>query len=116
MVLMSWTGGPMGAFSPGLLWPVYYMQETGGNTWVGGPSLSIAGVSLSSGYGQNGDGHADGVVYGGQTTGGGYVRLLDDSSAENSPDQWTIDFAPLPGELDSASYYICPVGRPVAGP
>ena len=116
VVLMSWKGGAMGAFNPGILWPVYYMQETGGNTWVGGPSLSIAGVTLSSGYGVNGDGHADWVVYGGQTAGGGYVRLLDDSAAENSPNQWTIDFAPLSGELDSASYYICPVGNPIASP
>jgi len=116
VVLMSWKGAAMGAFSPGILWPVYYMQESGANTWVGGPSLSIAGVTLSSGYGQNGDGHEDWVVYGGQTAGGAYVRLLDDSAAENSPNQWTIDFAPLPGELDSASYYICPVGRPVVGP
>ena len=116
VVLMSWKGTAMGAFNPGILWPVYYLQESETNTWVGGPSLAIAGVSFSSGYGRNGDGHEDGVVWGGQTAGGAYARLLDDSAAENSPNKWTIDFAPLAGELDSASYYICPVGRPVAGP
>jgi len=109
-----WSDATMGAFNPGFLWPVYYLQDSADNSWIGGPSLMIAGVGHSDGLGVNGDGHEDWVHLGGQTSSGGYVSVLDDSAAENSPNLWTIDFNPVPGEITQASIIICPYSSPVA--
>jgi hypothetical protein len=105
-----WTDATMGAFGPGLSWPVSYMQDAADNTWIGGPNLAIGGVTFSAGAGLNGDTSKDAVFLGGQTSGGGYARLLDDGAAESSVHQWTIDFNPVVGELSQASFLICPNG------
>ena len=100
----------MGAYNPGLLGPVYYAQSSSDNSWIGGPALSIAGVEFSDGIGHNGDNRSEGVLMGGVTTGGGYARLIDDSGAENAPDQWTIDFQRVAGEMEEATFFFCPYG------
>jgi len=106
--------GVMGAFGPGLLWPVQYMQYTDDNSWIGGPNIALGGVGHSDGIGVNGNGVWDAVHGAGQTTGGDFVRVLDDSSQENSPDEWTIQFSTAAGELTHASVTICPAGVPVS--
>jgi hypothetical protein len=104
--------GIFGAMAPGLLWPVLYMQDTSDNSWVGGPAMSIAGISLSGGMGVNGDGRGAGVLGGGETQGGGLLSVLDDSAAENASDKWTVEFQPYPGELSEATLFVCPMGYP----
>jgi len=116
-VINLWHDGQFGAFDEGFLWDVYYTQSSSDNSWVGGPNVSIGGASFSAGAGVNGDGTADFVYEGGMTIGGGYVRLTDDSVAESSPYQWTIDFQPDPGNgFTKAVYYISPCGRVVDQP
>jgi len=44
------------------------------------------------------------------------LRLLDDSSVENDPDTWTVEFQPYSGELSQATIYACPMGQPVGWP
>ena len=97
----------MGAFGPGLSWPVHYMQSSADDSWVGGPNVSIAGVSFSAGGGVNGDRSSEAVFSGGTTTDGGYVRLYDDGASESSAYLWTIDFVP-DASLTQASFFICP--------
>jgi len=110
-----WTDGTVGAFGPGLLWPVYYTQSSADDSWIGGPNLFIAGVGHSDGVGVNGDANFDRVFIGvGSETGGPVVQVLDDSYAEDSPYLWTINFNPVPGEFTQASIIICPYGSPVA--
>jgi hypothetical protein len=99
-------GGTMGAFGNGMSWPVHYSQDNGAGKWGGGPNLSIAGVSFSAGRGKNGDEISDYVLLGGDTSEGGYARLYDDSSLENSKSLWTIDFNP-DEILTWVDYYTC---------
>ena len=112
----------MGAFGTGFLWPVDYTQDKGSGIWGGGPNLAIAGISHSDGRGINGDELYEAVLYGGITNSGGFVRLDDDSSLENSKSKWTVDFNP-DENLTEAAYYTCewtcdfiriPVSRPFA--
>jgi len=107
-MIVMWNDATMGAFDPGFSWPVFYMQNSADNSWIGGPVASIAGFNFSGGAGINGDASSSGVFIGGGTIGGGYVTLLDDGTAENSPNLWTIDFVPDPSRLTKASYYVCP--------
>lgn len=116
-ILLWWEGAPLGAFNPGFFWPAYYMQRLSDNSWIGGPHISIAGTQISTGAGVNGDGQSTGVCIGGQTSGGGYVSLYDDGTAENSPYEWTIKFKPDPiprpdhpedPELNEGCFYVCP--------
>ena len=102
----------IGAFGPGLFWPILYMQDTASNAWIGGPNLNIAGGSLSEGMGVNGDGTTTGVVGGGVTSSGGQWSVWDDKGAENSSDQWTLELQLYPSELSYVSVYICPLGEP----
>jgi hypothetical protein len=105
--VLMWSDAFVGAFGPGLSWPVQYSQSSMDDSWIGGPNLSIAGVSLSAGGAVNGDTSGDGILLWGPADGGGYASLYDDSLAESSPDQWTIDFSPTV-TLTQASFYICP--------
>jgi len=104
----------MGALAtPGVLGPVYYIQDSSDGSWIGGPNLAIAGLRYSGGSGINGDSEPEGVLYGGQTIEDGYVYLLDDG-VESSPDQWTVEFYPVVGASDNltqVSYYFCPCAR-----
>jgi len=92
-ILMWWHNVPFGAFSPGFLWPVQYLQNSSDDSWIGGPSVSLAGVSFSAGAGVNGNGTAQAVCAGG-VYGNAYVMLMDDGTLEASSSQWTIDFNP----------------------
>jgi hypothetical protein len=114
--VLVFSDGALGSFGPGLLWPVNYMQDLSGNAWIGGPNVTIAGVSHSDGRGTNGNGTSEAVYRGGATSGGGHVRVFDDSAAENSAFYWTVDFQPQGSELTQATIYICPLGSPIAGP
>jgi hypothetical protein len=98
----------MGAFGPGISWPAFYTQNGGDASWSGGPNISIAGFSYGDGAGINGDGRADAILLGGTTLPGGSIRLLDDSSAENSPRQWSLE-ATADGRLENNALYICPL-------
>jgi hypothetical protein len=98
----------MGAFGPGLSWPAYYMQSSADDSWVGGPNISLAGVSFSAGGGVNGDRSSEAIFSGGTTTDGGYVRLYDDGGSESSADLWTIESMPS-ALLTNASLHVCAV-------
>ena len=104
--------GVFGAQSAGLSWPSMYMQCWDDDTWVTGPNINIAGLSIGGGPGVNGDGNYEPFGFGGQTTGGGIVQLWDDSAVENGWEQWTVEFQPKAGELSYASLYVCPMGYP----
>ncbi len=106
----------IGAFYPGLYWPVLYMQNSGDNSWVAGPAINIAGMTISEGTGVNGDESLEVLASGGVTAGGGRLLLWDDGAGNYSPDQWTLELQPLEGELSTATVYACPMGRPMPVP
>jgi len=105
--VLMWSDAFMGAFGPGLSWPVQYSQSSMDDSWIGGPNVSLGGVSFSAGGAVNGDASGDGILLWGQTVGGGYASLYDDGTSESSPYLWTIDFVP-DASLTQASFYICP--------
>jgi hypothetical protein len=105
--VLMWSDATMGAFGPGLSWPVQYNQSSMDDSWIGGPNLSIGGVSFSAGGAVNGDTAGDGILLWGQTVGGGYASLYDDGTPESSQHLWTIDFVP-DASLTQASFFICP--------
>jgi hypothetical protein len=105
--------GAFGALGPGFSWPTVYMQYPSGQWWAG-PNIAIAGFELGGGPGLQGDGVASMVGFGGDTAGGGVLRLWDDLGGENSTDQWTLEFEPKAGELSYALVFACPMGQPVA--
>jgi hypothetical protein len=107
--ILVWTDGTFGAFGPGFLWPVYYMQRSSDNTWAGGPAVSLGGMSFSEGGGLNGSvAGRSGIFVGGTTAGGGYVRLLDDGPSETMPREWTARLIIDPPNLTRATIYACP--------
>ena len=108
--ILLWSDANMGAFGPGMLWPVHYTQNSGDGSWIGGPNTpsGIADADFSKGAGVNGDGVTDTVFIGGETSSGSYVRLHDDSVIESSPDQWTIEFVP-DSNLTEAAYLVYPL-------
>jgi len=105
--VLMWHDATFGAFGPGLSWPTYYRQRSTDDSWIGGPSLSLGGVSFSGGAGVNGDVNGESIFLGGQTVQGGYASLYDDGTPESSRLLWTIDFSP-DDLLTQASFYICP--------
>ncbi|MFN2302235.1 MAG: S-layer homology domain-containing protein, partial [Anaerolineales bacterium] len=108
--ILRWTDAWMGAFGPGLSWPVYYQQDFFDNAWMGGPNLSIAGMSFSDGNGTNGDSNMEFVFRGGQTSpNNGYSAIHDDNSSvgENNFYEWNILFDPQ-DDLTAVSYFIFP--------
>ncbi len=106
--IILYTDGVMGAFGEGYSWETTYRQDSGDNSWIGGPNVSLGGYSYSEGNGVNGDSTASGIHLGATTADGGYVRLLDDGVLENSPDQWTIQSQVSEG-LQRAIITICPL-------
>ena len=99
----------MGAFGPGYSWEVYYFQLSEfDNRWNGGPNIAFAGVEFSDGIGHNGNGIAEAVFQGGTTSDGGYVRIMDDSPAENSPSLWSIESQSSPS-LTEAVLSVCDI-------
>ena len=111
--VLVYQDGTIGAFGPGMFLPVQVSQRSDDGGWLGGPNLAFAGVSYSDGNGTNGDGVTQYIFGGGETSGGGYVRVLDDSAAENDAGLWTIEFNPVAGELEQAIVYIGPMGTPI---
>jgi hypothetical protein len=106
--ILMWNDATIGAWGPGMRWPVHYTQKSSDGSWIGGPNVSVAGASFSDGAGVNGDASGRAILMGGQTVGGGYVRLYDDGGLETSPSQWTIDFAP-DAYLTEAVYIVYPM-------
>lgn len=106
--IMLWHDATIGAFGPGISWPVYYTQRSADASWIGGPSLAIGGFSYSAGAGINGDDSGEGIFLGGTTADGGTVSLYDDSDAESSLHQWTVEVTP-DGSWEDAAFFICPL-------
>jgi hypothetical protein len=104
--ILNWNDATMGAFGPGLNWPVEYKQNASNSSWKAGPAVSIGGITYSEGTGVNGDSTIDGVYIGGMTTSGEYVSLYDEGLVENSASFWTVDYNPGT-ELTSAAYFTC---------
>ena len=98
----------MGAFGPGMLWPVFYIQYSVDNSWIGGPNLELAGVDFSDGMGFNGDNQQEALFYGKLSGEGNYIAIYDDSASENSAKKWTVEISP-DADLTSVSLNICSV-------
>lgn len=111
-VFASWEGDSFGAFSPGIMWPVTYIQR--GAAWQAGPAVSIAGVTLTAGSGVNGDGADEFVFGGGATADGSFFWLNDDwPGVENARNQWVVYLENAdPGNpaIDDLQIYACPLG------
>jgi len=106
--LILYMNDVMGAFSDGYLLEVYYYQWSGSNNWIGGPNTTLGGVEFSEGSGTNGNGIGEGIILGGTTPDGGYVRIMDDGDLENDPNLWTIE-SRATASLTSASLQVCPM-------
>jgi hypothetical protein len=111
-VFVSWEETFFGAFGPGLLWPTTVFQQSDGR-WVAGPAVNIAGLAGSDGFGINGNGISEAIIGGSQTVNGSFWSLLDDSSAENAPNLWSLELGeadPTAPELINFSIYACTSG------
>jgi len=106
--LHLYTDAAMGMFGAGYTWEVYYIQNGTDNSWAGGPNITLGDYSFSDGNGTNGNGNPEGVFLGGDTSDGGYVRIMDDGAAENSADLWTIETQSSPS-LTRAFLQVCPL-------
>ena len=109
-VLVSWEGPNLGAFYPGLFWPVDVYQNADGS-WISGPAADIGGISITDGSGVNGNGVSEAVVGGGTTVSGNYFRLHDDyPGVENDPDWWTFELSnsSVVDRFANVKVYICP--------
>ena len=105
--VLRWTDGTFGAFSKGLSWPSNYIQALTSGQWFGGPAINFAGVIFSDGEGLNGNDTEEMIFHGGETTSGGYARLMDDSALlTNTPEKWVINFFPQ-DDLTAADFYVC---------
>ncbi len=111
--VLIYVGGPLGTFGTGMLLPVQYMQDTTQNHWIGGPNMTMGGIGFSAGLGTNGNGTPEAVLAGGSNPAGARFSMMDDSPAESSPWQWSIDFQPAAGQLTQVQVFICPLGTPV---
>ena len=107
--ILLWHDGALGAFEQGFLFPVVYLQSSTDKSWIGGPHISIAGISFSGGEGINGDSTYTYVFEGGYV-GEGHIHVWDDSESEQSPNQWTVGFEPG-GGLTQVIFYFCPGAR-----
>ena len=88
---VSWEGPTLGASNPGFFWAVNFTQATDGS-WVAGPAISIAGVTISDGRGTNGNSTSEDVIGGGMTPGGNLFALHDDyPGVETDPSWWTFE-------------------------
>lgn len=105
--ILRWSDAVIGAFGPGISWPVFYQQSTSSNVWLGGPDIAISGMTFGSGNGLNGDDGTTLIFKGGQNSSGGVASLKDDSSLEMDPAKWTLEMNQA-GDLTEATFYICP--------
>ncbi len=105
--ILRWSDTVIGAFLPGISWPVFYQQSASSNVWLGGPDIAISGMTFGSGNGLNGDGGTTFIFKGGQNSSGGFASLKDDSSLEMDPAKWTLEMNQA-GDLTEATFYICP--------
>ena len=105
--LVLYLNSYMGAFDDGYSWEVYYYQWSSVGAWVGGPNMAMGGVEFSDGVGQNGDGHHE-AVFGGGSSGNGYIRIMDDGPNENDPNLWSIE-SRGDEQLTSATLTACSV-------
>lgn len=76
-ISVKWDGAYAGAFGPGLSWQVNYTQWDDGY-WNAGPNVNIAGVSVSGGFGRNGDSSASNVLGPYTAQDGSYFEISDD--------------------------------------
>jgi hypothetical protein len=109
-ILVSWSEGFMGAYSPGLAPTVEYLQFSGAGAdkWVAGPSVSIGGLA-TGGIGYNGDGTYTDLFWG-ETANGSSVVIWDDSSLERSQHYLTLDVdiaSPSNPDLEGVMVFIC---------
>lgn len=96
-----------GSFGPGFMTPVFYDQDGVTDEWMGGPYISMGGVSFGAGWGENGAGGTTPIFDGGITAGGGYAVLLDDG-VEWSTSQWSVEFN-NGTDMDWVQYGFCPM-------
>jgi hypothetical protein len=97
-----------GGFGEGLSLPVYYIQDSGTDLWIGGPNISLGGVGHSDGAGENGDGAGMTTIYGGgETVEGGYSWLLDDG-AEWSVSEWSVWYEDA-ADMSGVYYWFAPM-------
>jgi len=88
---VSWEGPLVGAYSPGLFWPVVFTQASDGS-WLAGPAMAIAGVVVSDGSGTNGDAAAEDILGEAISSSGNFFVLHDDySGVETDADWWTFE-------------------------
>jgi len=110
-IFVEWWGEPIGAFDQGFTWAINYIEYPDqNNLWNTGPVVSIAGATLGGGWGNNGDSWDEVIHGGGQTTGGDYFYLLDDSWVERKPNQASfVLHQENPGdpEILAARLFIC---------
>ncbi|MBG0787119.1 MAG: hypothetical protein H0S79_18650 [Anaerolineaceae bacterium] len=107
--IVRWNDAWFGAWGPGFSLPVQYIQRSNTNRWTGGPALSFAGASFSSGLGLNGDTSAEVIFESGRTSPNeGYIVLRDDSisAGETYPYFWNVVMN-AQDDLSTGAYYIC---------
>lgn len=107
-MILRFTFATFGGFGPGLSLPVFYQQDSATESWIGGPVVSMGGISFSSPYGDNGtDSTMSPILDGGIADGGGVAQLLDDG-AEWSDSQWSVYFEG-DDQLNMVYYFIAPL-------
>jgi hypothetical protein len=88
---VSWEGAVVGAYSPGFFWPVVFSQAADGS-WIAGPAMTIAGVTVSDGSGTNGDATSEHILGDAASASGNFFVLHDDySGVETDADWWTFE-------------------------
>jgi len=107
---ISWEGPDIGANRPGFFWPILFTQASNGS-WIAGPALSIAGVTITDGSGTNGDATEEDVIGGGSTPSGNSFALHDDvSGVETDPDWWVfeLDNSNATDQFSNMKLYVFP--------
>ena len=106
--LILYKNATIGAYGPGYVWEVYYIQSGEYHNWIGGPNTDLGGFNYSDGSGVNGNGQMEGVILGGETSDGGYIRIFDDGDIENDPNLWTVVYQSSPS-LNQVFLQACPI-------
>ncbi|MFP3940550.1 MAG: IPTL-CTERM sorting domain-containing protein [Thermoanaerobaculia bacterium] len=92
----------------GLFWPVVALQRTD-DSWVGGPAVSLAGLTMSGGRGVNGEPPIDALIGGGRTPDGNGFTVVDHGL---DPTLWNLDVFNVPGssqQVTRADVNVCPI-------
>jgi len=102
-------GASLGALGgEGLFWPVVALQRAD-DSWVGGPAVSIAGLTMSGGRGVNGEPPIDTLIGGGRTPDGNGFTVVDHGL---DPTLWALDVFNVPGssqQVTRADVNVCPI-------